>query len=112
MAGYVIHTASGLGPAGEQRATELGPSDVTASESPEGLARQAALTVLACEDVTESFRLTCDALLRARERLADQLRAEEGDDFYEEEHRKKKSMLLGIDEGLLRRSLIVASRLD
>jgi hypothetical protein len=40
--------------------------------------------------------------------LEDALRAEEGDERYEEEQQDKRGMLQGIDEGLLRRSLIVA----
>jgi len=38
------------------------------------------------------------------------LRLEEGDEFYEEERRKKDSMLQGIDEGILRRSFVVARK--
>ena len=106
----MIHTPSGLSQAEERRAAELGPSDVTAPDSPEALARQAGLSVVVLQDVTEEFRKTCEALLRAREALEAELRAEEGDDAYEEERSKKSAMLTGIDEGVLCRSLIVATR--
>ena len=109
-AGYIIHTPSGLTEAGERRAAELGPSDVAAPLSPDALARQAGLSVVALQDVTEDFRVTCEALLRARDALAADLRAEEGDDLYEQERTAKAAMLTGIDEGVLCRSLIVATR--
>jgi hypothetical protein len=50
------------------------------------------------------------ALLQARRTLEVDLREEEGDDFYEEERNKKETMVRGIDEGLLIRSLTIATR--
>ena len=76
-AGYVIHTPSGLTQAGERGAAELGPPNVTAPLFPDALARQAGLSVVVLQDVTEDFRATCEALLRTREALAAELRAEE-----------------------------------
>ncbi len=108
IAGFVIHTPTELTPAQEDRAAELGPSDVTASASPAALAREAGFAVTFVDDVTDQFRSTCDDLLRARVRLEDELRAEEGDAVYEEERDTKAAVRLGIDEGLLLRSLIVA----
>ena len=110
IAGYVIHIPTGLTEAQERRAADLGPSDVTASTSPEVLTQAAGLTVVVKEDVTDAFRATCAALVAARRDLEDELRADEGDDFYEEEWRKKNAMLQGIDEGVLCRSLVVANK--
>ena len=110
IAGYVIHIPTGLTDAQERRAADLGPSDVTASTSPEVLTQAAGLTVVVKEDVTDAFRATCAALVAARRDLEDELRADEGDDFYEEERRKKNAMLKGIDEGILCRSLVVANK--
>ena len=110
IAGYVIHIPTGLTEAQERRAADLGPSDVTASTSPEVLTQAAGLTVVVKEDVTDAFRATCAALVAARRDLEDELRADEGDDFYEEEQRKKNAMLQGIDEGVLCRSLVVAKK--
>ena len=110
IAGYVIHIPTGLTEAQERRAADLGPSDVTASTSPEVLTQAAGLTVVVKEDVTDAFRATCAALVAARRDLEDELRADEGDDFYEEEQRKKNAMLQGIDEGVLCRSLVVANK--
>ena len=110
IAGYVIHIPTGLTDAQERRAEDLGPSDVTASTSPEVLTQAAGLTVVVKEDVTDAFRATCAALVAARRDLEDELRADEGDDFYEEERRQKNAMLQGIDEGILCRSLVVANK--
>ena len=110
IAGYVIHTPAGLSPSQTRRATELGPAYVTASASPDELANLAGLSVTACEDVTDGFWTTCMALLQARRTLEVDLREEEGDDFYEEERNKKETMVRGIDEGLLIRSLTIAMR--
>ena len=110
VAGYVIYVPAGLTGAQERRAADLGPPDVTALASPEVLAQAAGLTIVAKEDVTDAFRSTCAAFAAARRDLEAELRADEGDDFYEEERRKKSAMLLGIDEGLLCRSLVVANK--
>ena len=110
IAGYLIHIPTGLTEAQERRAADLGPSDVTASTSPEVLTQAAGLTVVVKEDVTDAFRATCAALVAARRDLEDELRADEGDDFYEEERRQKNAMLQGIDEGILCRSLVVANK--
>ena len=110
IAGYVIHTPAGLTPVQERRAAQLGPSDVTAPASPEALTQAAGLTIEVTEDVTDAFRATCAALRAARRDLEDELRDDEGDDFYEEARRTKDAMLWGIDEGVLCRSLIVATK--
>lgn len=108
IAGYVIHTPTGLSAADEIRAAELGPSDVASPAPIEELTYSAGLAMIAHKDVTDVFRATCKAILEAREKLEEILRAEEGDEVYEEEQGKKHSMLTGISEGLLRRLLIIA----
>ena len=110
IAGYVIHTPDGLSSGDKQRASELGPSDVAAAAPPEDLVRSAGFAVIRQEDVTAGFRTTCHAILRARSELEDALRVEEGPELYEVEQQKKRSMLEGVDEGLLLRSLIVAAK--
>ena len=107
IAGYVIHTSRDLTPTQVARASEFGPGEVGASGAPEELLHDAGFGVLVVRDVTENFRATCAALLQARRGLARELRAEEGDEVFEDELRAKEAMLEGIDEGLLQRSLIV-----
>ena len=110
MAGYVIHTPVVLSEGDMAKADELGPSNSSATKSPADLARSAALSEIQQEDVTAHFRVTCEAILRARIELEETLRVEEGWEVFEEEQQKTRNMLLGIDQGLLLRSLIVAEK--
>ncbi len=110
MAGYVIHTPKGLSATAQRRANELGPSATAAAASPDDLARSVGFSVILVEDVTPLFRTTCEAILRARGEVEDELRVAEGPHAFEEEQQKKRRMLEGIDEGLLLRSLVVAGK--
>ena len=108
MAGYIIHTPAGLSLAGEQRVDELVPMDVLADGSPADLAKRAGFSIVTCDDVTDQFRTTSNAILRAREEHEAELRAVDGDEAYDDDQRRKVAVLTGIDEGLLERSLIAA----
>jgi hypothetical protein len=99
-----------LPPAQEERATELGPSLVCGCESPQELIGEAGFFSPQVTDVTVRFRRTCSAWLAAMKELEPQLRRELGDEDFEDELDQKESMLTGIDEGLLRRSLIICER--
>ena len=108
MVGYVIHTPPGLGAAAGARAAELGPSKIVAAESYATMLDWAGFSRVSEEDVTTAFAQTAAALLEAREALVDVLRAGEGEKIYQEEYSKLRDMVSGIDEGLVRRALIVA----
>lgn len=91
-------------------AAELGPSDVRADRAHRELFRSVGFTIVEEEDATSPFQATCEAILRARVELEHELRTEEGDALFEEEQRKKRHMLEGIARGLLRRTLLVATK--
>jgi hypothetical protein len=110
IAGYSIHAPPGLTEAQANRASEFGPSEVHAVSRHGDLFREAGFRVTVDEDVTEDFQATCEAIIQARHDLEDELRGLEGDVVFEEELNKKALTLQGISEGLLRRSLLVASR--
>ena len=99
VVGFSIHTPPSLNPAQEEQATELGLID------------QAGFSGLEVMDVTARFRRTCSAWLAAMKELEPQLRRELGDEDFEDELDQKEGMLIGIDEGLLLRSLIICERL-
>ena len=106
MAGYIVHTPAGLSAAAAQRVEELVPMDALADGSLAELAERAGFSVVTCDDVTDQFRIICDAILHARERHEAELRAVDGDEVYDDDQRRKVAVLTGIDEGLLERSLI------
>ena len=107
LAGYVIHTPPGLSAAADARAAELGPSKIVAPESYATLLDRVGFSRVSEEDVTSTFAQTAAALLEAREALVDVLRAEEGEEIYQEEYSKLRDMVLGIDEGLVDRKSVV-----
>ncbi len=108
LVGYVIHMPADASPEEAARASRLGPAEIAAEASPAELAREAGFEVHEVRDVTAAFAHTCEALLEARMELEAELRKEEGDDVFEKEREDKALMLQGIQEGLLRRALIVA----
>ncbi len=110
IGGYVIHTPPDLTPAAAQWAAELGPTDVASPHSPAELLALAGMTVIEEDDVTDLFRATCENILKAQKELEDELRAEKGDEIYEEEVQEAHKMITGIDEGLLLRSLTVGTK--
>ncbi len=108
VAGYLIHTPVGLSESETARARDLGPSAVASSAPGDELTSTAGLTIVAHEDVTGAFHHICESILKVRAKLETELRAEEGDEVYEEEVGRLTSTLTGIREGLLLRSLVVA----
>ena len=108
ISGYVIHTVAELSAEAEQRVVDLMPMAVLADGSPVELHERAGFSVVTCVDVTDPFRATSAAILRARAEHEAELRAVDGDEAYEDDQQRKVSVQIGIDEGLLLRSLVVA----
>lgn len=110
LAGYIIHTPEGLTEDQIERAIELGPPSVGAAASPQALARQVGFSSVDQHDVTDRFKKSCLAFKAARTQLEGKLRELEGDEVYDENCEEGKGRLLGIEEGLLLRCLLVAVR--
>lgn len=110
MAGYTIHTPANATDAQKLRSTELGPSQVAAADGPPQLAQSAGFRIVDFVDVTADFRATSAAFLRARNELEAELRADEGDDVFEHECAMEENTLIGIDEGLLFRCLLIVEK--
>ncbi len=108
LAGFVIHTPAGLNASERQRATELGPDDVVGAGVPEDLAKEAGFSNVSRENVTDVFKATVEAMLRAAKRCEAELRAEQGDEEYSAGRERGEAKLIGIREGLLLRSLVTA----
>ncbi len=110
IAGYVIYVAPGLSSRDYDRAVELGPSEVGATDGPARLHEAAGFVEVQQIDVTPAFLETTAALIAARERHEGALRLAEGDEEYEAEQTKKRGLVEGTTTGLLRRALVVASK--
>jgi len=108
LAGYIIHTPDGLTESQLSKAIELGPPSVAAPASPADMVRDVGFVSEVQPDVTDRFKESCLAFRKARLDLEAELRKLEGDEVYEEECSAGEGRLLGIQEGLLRRCLIVA----
>jgi len=110
IGGFTIHTPGGLSASDRTLAVDYGPSRVLAAASPSELAVEAGFVDVETVDVTPAFLETCQAFWKARSELETDLRAEEGDEVFEEEQEKKANMAKGIELGLLQRSLIIARK--
>ena len=110
MAGYVIHTPAVEGTEAAARAAELGPTYVAGPASPTELARLVGFEIVADRDLTAEFRTTAAAFLQARSELEAELRAAVGDAAFEDERSADEKILIGIDEGLLLRSMVLVGK--
>lgn len=94
----------------DPRAAELGPSEVLAGAPLEDLYRAAGFRGVIEHDVTPEFGATCEAFVQAGSALRGEAKDGEPGRALEEELERKTLMLQGVSEGLLGRSLVVASR--
>ena len=106
----MIETPPQLSEGDRDRAVELGPSSVLAPDALRAMVTDSGLRLVKADDVTGAFR---SVVVASIDRLrADEvaLRRDEGHDGFEAELGKKERMLVGIDDGLLRRTFVVAER--
>jgi hypothetical protein len=99
--------AAGLSDLERTRALELGPADVAGEASLRGLLERAGFHVDEERDVTSDFRDALDRRLEALRRHEAALRGSEGDEQVDSERDKRTRMLTGVDEGLLRRTIVL-----
>lgn len=105
VAGYSIHAE-----AGGARAVELGPGEVCSEADLSELHLAAGFGDVLEYDTTDDFAHTCRAVVEAARRLRDRSGAVREATFLAEELARKSAMLQGIEEGRLRRSLVVAHK--
>lgn len=106
-----IEVTSGLTGVSRQRALELGPADVAGEASLRGLFERARFRVEAERDVTPEFRDALERRLAALVRFEEELRRSEGDEQVDAEREKRARMLVGVEEGLLRRTIVLGRSL-
>lgn len=110
MAYFNIFVAAGLPERLYRRALRAGPSAVASRHiSQLDLLGRAGFTSAEETDLTPEFLATARRWYEGRQRLEAELRASEGDGWLEERQADSRAMIRGIEDGLLRRSLLVAS---
>jgi len=109
MAFYTIHAAPGLSAADRKRARRLGPRLVNARYDYVSMLDAAGFSKVSAVDVTHEFQRISARWMRARERHRDAVIASVGEARYRELRRDSALTQRGIELGLLRRSLLVAT---
>ncbi len=89
------------------RALELGPADVHAEAALGEMLQRSGFELVIERDVTREFRVRIRQRLDALARNEQALRREEGDDVVHEEREKRARMLKAVNQGLLRRTIVV-----
>ena len=102
-----IELVAGLTGVKRRRALELGPADVAGEASLRDLVERAHFRVELARDVTPEFREALELRLDALARYDAVLRRSEGDEEVDSERDKRARMLTGIEERLLRRTIVL-----
>ena len=102
-----IEMASGLTEVERLRALELGPADVGGEASLRGLLERAGFEIDEERDVTSDFRHALERRLRALRQHEAALRRFEGDEQVDAERDKRSRMLIGVEEGILCRTILL-----
>ncbi len=106
---FTITIAPGVSKREHRRAARAGPWAVAARRDSPSLLRQAGFVDVRETDVTREYRATIQAWFDAAESHRDELERAEPRLFAEQQS-ARLSMLAAVDDGLLRRSLLVAAR--
>ena len=109
MAFFTIHAAPRLSAADRKRARRHGPRLVNARGDYASMLRAAGFRRVVSVDVTREFQSISARWMHARERHRDAVIASVGEARYREIRRDSALMQRGIELGLLRRSLFIAT---
>jgi hypothetical protein len=105
---FTIFVSPGLSKRDHRRAVRLGPRAVASNRPQSGLVAAAGFTEVEDIDVTGEFLETARRWLRFSRQSEPALRESLGDDVVDEQLADRTDMVAGIEQGLLRRSLLVA----
>jgi hypothetical protein len=109
--GYTtIYIAPGLATADRKRARQSGPIAVGSRSTQTRLLVSAGFAAVAEHDLTPEFAVTARTWLEASETRAAELAPLEPPGAFDQRQRDRRSQLDAIDDGLLRRGLLVARR--
>ena len=105
-----IYVTPGLAPAQRRRAQRSGPRAVASRSEQTQLLASAGFVDIDLLDVTAEFATTARAWISEAETHADELAAGEAPGAFEERQRERRTQLAAIDDGLLRRGMLSATR--
>lgn len=109
IAYYNIFAAPGLPKHLHRRALRAGSSIGSRGIAQLELLTRAGFGSIVETDVTENFLVTARAWFEGREARASELRNTFGDSWFEDRQVDSRTLMAAIEEGLLRRSLFVAT---
>lgn len=110
MAFLTIQLPNGLSRSDRARARNAGPRAVDSRGSHPSMLRRAGFDLVIERDVTVPFLDTAKAWLRESEALTNELAALEPEGGFDERQEDRRRMIAAIEEGLLVRTLFVATR--
>lgn len=110
MAFHTIHAAPDLSERERRRAHRSGPWAVASRYAPGEVMRRAGFVDVEVVDQTEAFRATAAAWIDEWTRHRDALVALHGVADFETRQQERNVQLGAIDDGLLRRSLVIGRR--
>jgi len=110
MAFHVIHAAPDLSERERRRAHRSGPWAVASRYAPDELMRRAGFVDVEVIDQTEGFRATAAAWISEWSQHQDALVALYGLADFETRQQERSVQLSAVEDGLLRRSLVVGRR--
>jgi hypothetical protein len=109
MAFFTIFTSSHLSRRDHRRAVRLGPRAVSSNRGQFELVAAAGFVQVEEVDFTEQFLETGRRWLRFSRELEPAIRASLGDGTFDEQFAARTDMVVAIEQGLLKRSLLVAT---
>lgn len=108
---FTIHIPEGLSEDAYRRAVLAGPTYVEAGGlRQDELLRRAGFRGIEEIDLTGEFLEVCRALVRARERHAEELSRLQGEAKFNEQMKRNRLAVAAVEAGLLRRALFIARR--
>ena len=107
---YTIHTSPGLDERGRRLARRSGPWAVAAAHAPGELLRRAGYVDVAEFEVTEEFRTTARLWIEQWEAHREALIELHGEADFENRQALRRTELQAVEDGLLRRSLVIGRR--
>jgi hypothetical protein len=110
IAYFTIFITPGVTKRQHRKAVRLGPRAVGAKMDQRELLAASGFVQISVKDVTGEFLQTARAWYQNARELEPDLRATIGDELFDEQQGDRQSLIAGVEEGLLSRALVIASK--